>query len=114
MAKKNFEDVINKFGKKKKFDSKDKENFFEKIIKFFGIEDVKILWHIVMNINCAKKVFSLFDIGIIAAAVAYVIIPTDAIPDWFPIGLLDDVGVISYIFYRYKTKINEYKQKCME
>lgn len=114
MAKKNYEKIIKTFGKKKKFNSKDKENFFEKILKFFGMEDVKTLWHIVNHIKCAKKVFSIFEIGIIIAAVAYVIIPTDAIPDFLPIGMLDDYGVILYVLNKYGSLIDKYKQKCID
>lgn len=111
---KDFGKIINKYGKGKKINPEDKENFFNKILKFAGLEDAKILWHIVTHLNCAKKVFNVFDIALIIAAVAYVIIPTDAIPDFLPIGLLDDAGVVAFILGAYRISLNEYKEKCMD
>lgn len=112
----NFEDLINKFGKNKKVNSSD-ENFFIGILKnFISIGDIKALFHLAtfQNIDCAEKIFSLTDIAIIIAGVAYVIFPFDAIPDFIPItGYLDDIGVIKFILSTYGNLIKKYREKCM-
>lgn len=110
---KDFGKIINEYGKEKKINPEDKDSFFTKIIKFIGIEDAQLLWHAINHKDCAKTVFSAIDIAFITAVVAYVIIPTDAIPDFLPIGLLDDYGVVSFALMKYKLKLQDYKEKCM-
>lgn len=111
--KKNIEKLIGKYAKNKKVNEKDKQTFFDKVLEVLPIADAKILFHIATHPKCAKKVFSVFDIAIIVGAVAYVIIPTDAIPDFLPPGLLDDIAIITGVVGRYGVLIKKYEDLCM-
>lgn len=107
--------LIGKYSDPHVVNEENKHNFFTKLLNVFDLLDVRALWHIATHLDCAKRVFNIADISIIVSAVAYVIIPFDAIPDTIPIiGQLDDAGVINFILNRYNSKIKEYKQICME
>jgi|GEM_PF-2315925 uncharacterized membrane protein YkvA (DUF1232 family) len=111
----NFEDIINKFAGDKKTGSEDKETFFEKMKKNINFEQLKLLWHIVTHRECALEVFSWKDFALIAAAVAYVVIPLDAVPDYIAVaGLLDDAAVVSFILAKYHTMLQDYKKNCVD
>lgn len=117
--KANYEDknleLIQEYGDPSVVKEKNKKNFLKKMLDIFNVLDVRALWHIATHLECAKKVFNAADIAIIIGAIAYVIVPLDAIPDWLPIiGQLDDAGVIQFILNRYNNKISEYKKICME
>lgn len=112
--KKNIEKLLGKFAKDKKVNKSDKYNFISKVLGKIGLEDAKIVFHIATQPKCAKKVFSNTDIALIIAAVAYVIIPVDAIPDFLPPGLLDDIFVMSGVIGRYYHLLKKYKDICMD
>lgn len=107
-------ELIEKYGNPEVVVEKNRENFFSKLLGIFDILDIRALWHIATHFDCAKKVFNTTDIAVIIGAIAYVIIPIDAIPDWLPfVGQLDDAGVLNYVLSRYNTKISEYRNECM-
>ncbi len=109
-----YEDTINKFGKGKKVDPNDKDSFFSKLFRFFNVFDIEALWHIITHPQHASEIFDMVDWGIIMAAVAYVIVPLDAVPDFIPaLGLLDDAAVITFIFHKFGTLIEKYRKTFM-
>lgn len=115
MARQSYEDLINRYGKDKKVHEKDKSSFFDKLKKYIGVRELNILWHIVMHPKCARSVFGIKEIALITAAVAYVIWPLDAVPDYIPIfGLLDDAGVVGYISKKFHDSMEKYERICME
>lgn len=109
-----YKDLINKFSKGTGVNEEDKDNFFSKVSGYFNVLELKVLWHISTHWDCAKKIFGTKELLLIAGAVAYVIMPLDAIPDYIPIvGLLDDAGVVGYILKQYSESIKKYKSLCM-
>ncbi len=112
----NPEDLIKKYGMGKKVDASDEGIFFKILKNFFRLKDIEELWHIVTmkNTKCLIKIFTKVDILLLTAAVAYVVFPLDAIPDFIPFsGWLDDATVINFILNRLGNKISEYRNKCM-
>jgi len=106
-------ELLNQF-KDTKVDEKDQGNFFNKMEKFFPVRYLKIMWHIIWHLDCAKKVFTAREIALIMAAIAYVISPLDAVPDTIPvIGLLDDATVIKFLIELLGEKFDEYEELCM-
>jgi uncharacterized membrane protein YkvA (DUF1232 family) len=108
--------LIKKYGNKRKFNSSDKSTFFEILEEFFNLTDIEALWHIVTlkNTKCAKEIFTLGDLALIAGAVAYVLMPLDAVPDLIPVaGQLDDATVIGFILRKLGSKIKEFRENCM-
>ncbi|MCF7740520.1 MAG: DUF1232 domain-containing protein [Candidatus Marinimicrobia bacterium] len=111
--KDNYQKLIGKFAKDKEVHEEDKKSFFDKVLDAIGLEQAKILFHIATHPKCAKNVFSAVDIAIIIGAVAYVIMPLDAIPDPLPPGLIDDIVVITGVLHRYGNLLQQYKRQCM-
>jgi len=110
-------DILDRFvgeeASKKKFDSQDKETFFSKVLRYFDVLDLKTLWHIVTHLDCASKVFSWSDIAIITGVIVYVVTPFDAIPDFLPGGLVDDVMLVQWLLATYSDLIRKYRETCM-
>jgi len=103
--------LIKNFGKGTLDTSAKGKNVFMRVLKnSISVLDIKTLWHIVTNPDKALKIFSKTEIAIIIASVIYVITPVDAFPDWFPGGLLDDMGVITFILNQYGSLIQKYKE----
>jgi hypothetical protein len=112
----NILETIRSFGGGRTVNAGDEGLFIRILRNFFGIGDIQALFHLATfgNPDCAKRLFSAADIAIVVAAVAYVIIPFDAIPDFIPVaGYLDDMGVIQFILNRYGDKIRQYRENCM-
>ncbi len=108
-----YQEFINKFGKNKKVNEEDKDNFFGKILDKIGLNNAKTLFHIATHPKCAKTIFTPVDLSLIIGAVAYVIIPFDAIPDILPIGLIDDIVVVSGILSKCSELLKQYENQCM-
>lgn len=108
--------LMNKYSQNKKIAEKDKNIFFNLIRDFIAVSDLEVLWHIIRfkNKKCVKKIFTTSDIILLTAAVAYVILPLDAIPDIILVlGVLDDVVVIKFIISTLGNKMRLYRSKCM-
>ncbi len=109
----NPEELLNNF-KGKKVKKSDKSTFFEKMGKFISLRYLKIMWHLIWNLECAKNVFNPIQITLIAAAVAYVVFPLDAVPDFIPVvGLLDDAAVMAFIVDSLGELLDTYEEMCM-
>jgi len=110
-----YDDILNRYAKNKKVDPKDEQSFFSKLMASFNVLDIKALWHIVTHLDCAGKIFDWVDMTIIVAAVAYVIMPLDAVPDFIiGMGLLDDAAIVTYVLSKYGALIQDYKEICMK
>jgi len=107
-------ELLNQF-KDAKVEKKDESNFFNKMEKFFPVRYLKIMWHLIWHLDCAKKVFTAGEIALIMAAIAYVVLPLDAVPDIIPVvGLLDDASVVAFIVSTLKDKLNLFATICMK
>ena len=72
------------------------------------IDDVKILFDMITDkeYKIDKKTFA-----VIAGALAYLVLPTDIIPDFIPgVGFVDDAYVIATVIKRLKSEIDNYKR----
>jgi uncharacterized membrane protein YkvA (DUF1232 family) len=106
-------DTLNNYAKDKKVDPGDKGSFFSKLAGI-GMQELETLWHIVTHPRCAASVFSATDLAMITAAVAYVIMPLDLIPDFIPvIGLGDDAAVIAFVLSSLDSVLEDYRIHCM-
>jgi uncharacterized membrane protein YkvA (DUF1232 family) len=104
--------LLKKFGKGK-FNARDK-GLFTEILKKLKLNDALVLWHVATHPKDAAKLFSSGEMALIIGAVAYVIMPADAIPDWLPVvGYLDDATVVSYIVSKFADLLARYKKKFM-
>ena len=94
-----------------KFDPKELEEFLEKHKNLNFIEDVKILFSIVTeSIKGTYKIDTKTYLTI-AGALAYVVLPTDLIPDFIPgIGFIDDAFVMGWTVKTLKDEIENYKR----
>lgn len=109
-----YEDLINQYGKGKKVREEDKSSFFDKLKKLIPWENLETLWHAIMHIDCAKNIFSTWEITMMIAAVAYVLSPLDAIPDAIIFaGLLDDAAVVSWLVSTLDDRLGQYRKECM-
>ncbi len=98
----------------KKVNKSDKSTFFEKMGKFINLRYLKIMWDLIWNLECAKDLFDPFQITMILAAVAYVVFPLDAVPDFIPVvGLLDDAAVMAFVVNSLGDLLDRYEEQCM-
>jgi uncharacterized membrane protein YkvA (DUF1232 family) len=94
--------------------SEQSEGIFKKVLKgIMTIGNLDVLWHVATHPKQASKFFKPGELALIIGAVVYVIIPLDAIPDWLPLGYLDDIGVIKYALNKSNVMLNEYKVEFM-
>ncbi len=94
--------------------SEKSEGIFKKILKgIMTIGNLDALWHVATHPKQASNFFKPGELALIIGAVVYVIIPLDAIPDWLPLGYLDDIGVIKYALSKSNELLNEYRAEFM-
>ena len=74
-------------------------------------EYVKLLGQYVKDIaNGSYKGYSKSKLALAVAALVYLVVPTDCVPDFLPLaGYLDDVTVISFAFKQMRDEIMKYK-----
>ncbi|AOY59359.1 YkvA family protein [Desulfococcus multivorans] len=110
----NIDELLKTFSWGKTVSSSDRGSFFIKMANLVGGTDLEVLWHIVTHPSCAAEVFGFVEIAKITAAVAYVVMPLDAVPDVLPVlGLADDAAVIAYILSNLKDVMKLYRKSCM-
>jgi len=99
-------DFLEKFSDK--FSIQKTIKFIEKFPNLNFIDDLKLLFEMITDkeYKLDKKTYL-----IIAGAIAYVVVPTDFIPDFiFGIGFIDDAFVIGAVFNQLKNEIEKYKK----
>jgi uncharacterized membrane protein YkvA (DUF1232 family) len=109
----NVKETLSTYARDKTVNPEDKGTFFSKLADV-GMRELETLWHIVTHPRCAASVFSVTDLAMITAAVAYVIMPLDLIPDFIPvIGLGDDATVIAFVLSSMESMLEDYRRHCM-
>jgi len=94
-----------------KFNPDDVAKFIEKHKDLKFIEDVKLLFSMVVDSAKGKYKINHKTFLTIAGALTYVALPTDLIPDFIPgIGFIDDAFVIGYTIKSIKDEIENYKR----
>ena len=94
-----------------KFDPKELQSFLEKHPNLDFIEDVKILFAIIKDSIKGDYKVDTKTYLVIAGALAYLVIPTDLIPDFIPgVGFIDDAFVIGWTITTLKEEIESYKK----
>jgi uncharacterized membrane protein YkvA (DUF1232 family) len=91
-----------------KFSKEETESFIHKFSNLPFISDVKLLYSMITDedYQVDKKTYA-----IIAGAIAYVVLPTDIIPDFIPgIGFVDDAFVVGMVIKSLKDEIENYKR----
>ncbi len=93
---------------KNDFKEDEVKSFFGKFKNLSFLEDMKLLFEMIndKNYSLSPTVYAT-----IAGALAYVVLPSDIIPDFLPgIGFIDDAFVISFVVKQLKKEIEKYKK----
>jgi len=91
-----------------RFSKKETKNFIEKFSNLDFIDDVKLLFSMITD---KKYKVDTKTYLIIAGALAYLVLPTDIIPDFIPVvGFVDDAFVIGMVIKQLKDEIDNYKK----
>jgi len=94
-----------------KFNVDDVKIFIEKHKDLEFIQDVKLLFSMVVDSIKGNYKLDTKTYLTIAGALAYVALPTDLIPDFIPvIGFIDDAFVIGWTINTLKEEIENYKR----
>ncbi|WP_456488919.1 YkvA family protein [Caminibacter pacificus] len=91
-----------------KFSAEETKEFIKKFSDLSFIDDLKLLFGMITDkeYSIDKKTYL-----IIAGAIAYVVLPTDIIPDFIPgVGFVDDAFVIGMVVKQLKNEIESYKR----
>ncbi|QCI27476.1 YkvA family protein [Caminibacter pacificus] len=91
-----------------KFSAEETKEFIKKFSDLSFIDDLKLLFGMITDkeYSIDKKTYL-----IIAGAIAYVVLPTDIIPDFIPgVGFVDDAFVIGMVVKQLKDEIESYKR----
>jgi len=97
-----------------KFDANDVKDFIEKHKNLDFLQDVKLLFSMVADHIKGNYSIDTKTLVIITGALAYVVLPTDLIPDFIPgIGFLDDAFVIGWTIKTVKDEIENYKKSFL-
>lgn len=75
------------------------------------VKDITIMVELVKDwFKGNYKDLSKKSIILIITALLYLVIPLDLIPDFLPMGLIDDIIVISFVFNKISVEIEKYKR----
>lgn len=75
-------------------------------------KDLLLLINILKDYRKGKFQISKMDLAIIVAAIAYVALPADAMPDLIPfLGFLDDISIIGLALSKLSSLIIRYKNE---
>ncbi|NPA88168.1 MAG: DUF1232 domain-containing protein [Epsilonproteobacteria bacterium] len=91
-----------------KFSAEETKEFIKKFSDLSFIDDLKLLFGMITDkeYSIDKKTYL-----IIAGAIAYVVLPTDIIPDFIPgVGFVDDAFVVGMVVKQLKDEIESYKR----
>lgn len=87
------------------------EKFYKQIIK-----EADIINNLPTLISMAKDYISheytaipAKTIAAVCGAIAYFVSPIDLLPDWLPMGYIDDAGVVALVVTAFNSDINAYK-----
>jgi len=91
-----------------KFSVEETKEFIDRFSDLPFISDLKLLFEMITDKEYSIDAKTYLYI---AGAIAYVVLPTDIIPDFIPgIGFVDDAFVISTVINQLKDEIENYKR----
>ena len=74
------------------------------------VEDVSIMIQLVKDrAKGDYKDLSKNSIILVVSALLYLVIPLDLIPDFLPLGFIDDMAVIAFVMKKISSEIDKYK-----
>lgn len=78
------------------------------------VQDISIMIELVKDwVKGDYRGLSKNTIILIIVALLYLVIPLDIIPDFLPMGFIDDIAVIGFVIKKISDEINKYKEwKC--
>ena len=77
-------------------------------------QDFVVLYEYVRDVAMGKyKDYNLTSLVLVVAALVYLVTPADAVPDFLPVGLVDDVAVITWAARQVANEIERYKSVVM-
>ncbi|MCH9814016.1 MAG: DUF1232 domain-containing protein [Epsilonproteobacteria bacterium] len=89
------------------FDQQKSEAFIQTHEKKRWYDDFKLLFHMVKDQSFSMNSSSYLTI---TGALAYVVLPTDVVPDFLPgVGWVDDALILKLVVDSTKTEIQRYK-----
>lgn len=75
------------------------------------VQDIKIMIHLIRDwVNGDYKELSNNTVLLVVIALLYLVMPLDLIPDFLPMGFIDDIAVIGFVMKRISDEINKYKE----
>ena len=94
-----------------RFNAEDVKKFIEKNKDLDFIQDVKLLFSMIVDSIKGRYKLDTKTYLTIAGTLAYVALPTDLLPDFIPgIGFIDDAFVIGWTINTLKEEIENYKK----
>lgn len=75
------------------------------------VQDIRIMIHLIRDwVNGDYKELSNNTVLLVVIALLYLVMPLDLIPDFLPMGFIDDIAVIGFVMKRISDEINKYKE----
>lgn len=75
------------------------------------VQDIRIMIHPIRDwVNGDYKELSNNTVLLVVIALLYLVMPLDLIPDFLPMGFIDDIAVIGFVMKRISDEINKYKE----
>lgn len=93
------------------------KGLLEDVMKYLpkeGLKEVKdsvvLMYEYIRDIiNGSYKDYDPVALAKIVAGLIYLVSPIDLVPDFLPLGLVDDAGVIAWVFNTTKSELERYK-----
>ncbi len=93
------------------------KGLLEDVMKYLPKESLKevkdyivLMYEYLRDIlNGSYKEYDAMALAKIVAGLIYLVSPIDIVPDFLPLGLVDDAGVIAWIFKSTKEELERYK-----
>ena len=75
------------------------------------VRKIRLSWNMVQDsLSGRYRGLSKGDLALIVAALAYLVLAVDIVPDFIPVvGLLDDCAVLSWVFTRFAEELKRYE-----
>lgn len=75
------------------------------------VQDIRIMIYLIRDwVNGDYKELSNNTVLLVVIALLYLVMPLDLIPDFLPMGFIDDIAVIGFVMKRISDEINKYKE----
>lgn len=79
-------------------------------------DNIKLSYNMIKDtLNGSYTGLSKGNLALLVAALSYLVLPIDLVPDIIPVaGLLDDCVVLGWVFIRVKDELAKYKAHCKQ